>query len=131
GAHFVHAYYNNHMLWSETETADTVAVTVNINELAVGGKCVGAHEIIVGKNIFGMIFSGFLIVFSQRSVNICIIFRMRHYIIKKTNLFYSGGAAAADYRTLFNERDGFFESVLFGRTVKCFKVSSFHFSNHT
>ena len=84
------------MLWSKTQTAHPIAVAVDIYKLTVGSEGVGTHEIIVGKDIFGVIFPRFLLIFRQGAIYISVIFRMAHHIIQKTDLFDGSGAAAAD-----------------------------------
>ena len=41
--HFIHAGDDDYMFRTETKIADSVAIPVNVDQKAVGGKSVGAH----------------------------------------------------------------------------------------
>ena len=46
--HLVHSDNDNHVFRAITEVAYPVSVSVNIHKLAICGKSVGAHQVVIG-----------------------------------------------------------------------------------
>lgn len=125
---FIHPSDHKHMGGSGDQTGHPVSVSVDVDQLAVGGKSVGAGEKIVGADDFSVQCPGVFGSLCGGPVNTLI--GACFYGVQDAGLGQSDGTAPGDGRIFRNQFQDFFDGLRACGAVECVDVAGCKFLDH-